>query len=105
MLRFGINPLIILIHSFIFVPQIIKNIKRGNTPGFYSQLIFGLIGINFLIPFYARMCPDNVINWRPVILYCTTSLLILTLSVIFMYMQYSLGARFFIPKYLLPGYY
>lgn len=49
------------------IPQIVRNVRNGNSPGFEPQFIFGYLLIRFFIPFYERLCPDNHFLLMPMV--------------------------------------
>lgn len=50
---------LIILQNLILLPQIVRNARIGNNPGFSSFYIFGYLGTRFMIPFYERGCPAN----------------------------------------------
>ena len=41
----------------LYVPQIVKNVRNGNRPYFYTSYIIGLLGMKIALPLYNRGCP------------------------------------------------
>lgn len=48
---------IILQSSLIFLPQIIKNVRKGNNPHFYKSYILGVLGLRMVLVLYYKGCP------------------------------------------------
>lgn len=47
-----------LIQPFlVYIPQIVKNVRKGNNPQFYKSYILGLLGIRVILPIYYKGCP------------------------------------------------
>ena len=94
---FVFHPVIILISSFIFFPQIINNLgiqlQEFDTD---YLMFFGLP--RFLIFLYIRGCPYNIQELAPSPYMMGFSALVLTLSILVIYFQIHYGSYFFVPR-------
>lgn len=58
----------IIIPLWLFVPQIIKNVRNRGVPQIYYSYYFGLLGIQVIEPLYAYSCSSNIYLLEPSIL-------------------------------------
>lgn len=49
---FSFDGWMIVFQNLIYLPQIVHNIRRGNSPGFYASYVLGYLGLRMLIPLY-----------------------------------------------------
>ena len=57
----------IICQSLILVPQIVRNVRNGNNPGFEPAYVLGYLSMRFFIPFYERLCPKNHFLLMPMV--------------------------------------
>lgn len=49
---------VLIIQPFlVYMPQIVKNVKKGNNPHFYKSYIFGVLGLRMVLVLYYKGCP------------------------------------------------
>lgn len=48
---------IILQPFLIYVPQIVKNVRKGNNAHFYKSFIMGVLGMRMFVVLYYKGCP------------------------------------------------
>lgn len=93
------------LQAFIFLPQIIHNVRKGNNPQFYYYFILGVLGMRVILPVYYRGCPDNIYMIQPDPTFCIIWSTMFAIQILVLLIQKFLGPRFFIPRKLIPGHY
>ncbi|EAS01841.3 zinc finger, C3HC4 type (RING finger) protein (macronuclear) [Tetrahymena thermophila SB210] len=84
--------------NLYFVPQIIRNVRRGQQVKVCKSYVFGFMMIRSLILLYYRGCPENIAKLSPQYSTCIGIVVIIIAQVLFLYAQEYFGPRFFIPK-------
>lgn len=93
------------VQSFLFLPQIIHNVRKGNNPQFYYYFILGVLGMRVVLPIYYRGCPDNIYMIQPDTTFCIVWSTLFGIQILTLFIQKLFGPRFFIPKKFIPGHY
>ena len=94
----------VVVNSLFLLPQIIHNAYEGIKPGFYFSYIATIITSQFYMIYY-KGCPENILSVSPNYYACLGIVISLGAQIAILYLQHRLGARFFIPKKCIPGYY
>lgn len=93
------------LQAFLFLPQIVHNVRKGNNPQFYSAYVLGLLGMRLVLPLYYRGCPDNIYIIQPDTAFCIVWSSLFAIQIATLFIQKQCGPRFFIPKKFIPGHY
>ncbi|KAJ1849474.1 hypothetical protein LPJ73_003722 [Coemansia sp. RSA 2703] len=96
--------LLLLTSYSYWVPQIIRNARRGTSRGLRKDYLLGTTLLNLIFPLYAFACPESLSLNAPsafvwaLVAYSFAQVLVLLL-------QDLLGPRFFVPASMLPEVY
>ena len=93
------------LQAFLFLPQIIHNVRKGNNPQFYVYYIIGMLGLRVILPLYYRGCPENIYIISPNLAFCVIWSSLFVVQILVLLIQHICGPRFFIPKAFIPGHY
>ena len=93
------------LQAFLFLPQIVHNVVKGNNPQFYYAYILGLLGMRLVLPLYYRGCSDNIYQIEPNLAFCVVWASLFVIQILILLIQNKCGPRFFIPNKFIPGYY
>lgn len=96
---FTFHPLLILVTSFIYVPQIISNLHIQIHELDISYIILFVLP-RFFIYYYYRIYPSNIEGLKPYPIIMGISFFILIASIIIIYLQGQYGSFFFLPNCL-----
>ncbi|EGR34005.1 zinc finger protein, putative [Ichthyophthirius multifiliis] len=80
------------------IPQIIHNYMKGNQVEYNFYYIFGILFLRVIEPIYIRGCPENIFGYAPHYQFCIIWTSLFIIQIFFIYLQYKLGPRFFIPR-------
>jgi hypothetical protein len=105
MIRWGLEPLFLLLQGLFLLPQVAKNCYRGSGAGFYPYFYYGMLGPNMCVSIYLRSCPENVERMQPVSWFMLALVGLHALACTLLYLQHQHGPRFFVPRCLIPNYY
>lgn len=94
----------LLLQSLALVPQIIHNVINVSKARFDRNYITCLLIGHFYI-FYYKAVPYNVLNNAPNYTLSAVMALLIVLQLIVLYFQSKRSSRFFLPKWMIPGYY
>jgi len=92
---------VFVLYSFL-IPQIVCNATRDSNKALNWQYVIGAVCTRLLIPLYFYGCPYNFIHAEPDYTFLSYLLSWVLLQVIVLFLQDSLGPRFFIPRRCLP---
>ncbi|KAE8249287.1 hypothetical protein A4X13_0g5267 [Tilletia indica] len=89
-----------VLYSF-WIPQIMRNVRRGSRRPFPRKYIIGMTACRCLMPLYFWQCPNNIFFWEPTPLIW---ILIgyLWAQAIILLLQDELGPAFFLPARFQP---
>lgn len=93
------------LQAFLFLPQIVHNVRKGNNPQFYAAYVLGLLGMRLVLPLYYRGCPDNIYVIEPDTAFCIVWSSLFAIQIATLFIQKQCGPRFFIPRKFIPGHY
>lgn len=96
---FIFHPILILVVSFIYVPQIISNLNIQVHQLDKSYILLFMLP-RFFIYYYYRIYPFNIEGLKPYPIIMGISFLILVMSIIIIYLQGQYGSFFFLPSCL-----
>ncbi|KAG6873506.1 hypothetical protein C0995_014774 [Termitomyces sp. Mi166 len=100
--RVILSPLLSMVfvaitYSFIWLPQIIRSIRRGRTSGLSKEYIIGTTICRLYLALYFLACPKNVLDVEPRRwVYVLTAFVCLQGTIVML--QDWLGPNFFLPK-------
>jgi hypothetical protein len=95
----------LLLQSLVLMPQIIHNainVTRARACFDWNYLTCLLIGHFYL--FYYKAYPYNAMESSPVYMLCSIMVTLIVLQLIILYYQSKKGSRFFLAKWMIPGY-
>ena len=93
----------LMLQSLVLIPQILHNIINVNKAKFdLSYLACLLIGHFYL--FYYKGYPNNIMANSPNYLFCSIMVGLIALQLLIIYFQSKRSSKFFLPKWLIPGY-
>ncbi|KAJ7565512.1 hypothetical protein O6H91_02G063600 [Diphasiastrum complanatum] len=96
-----LHYILFLLYSF-WIPQIVSNVKRDSRKPLHVHYIVGITATRLAIPLYIFGCPKNFLRLKTDIVWCTCLVAFLVLQALVLLLQHYLGARWFIPRQLLP---
>ncbi|WBW71936.1 Golgi Dsc E3 ligase complex subunit Dsc1 [Schizosaccharomyces osmophilus] len=97
-----ISTLLFTCYSF-WVPQIIRNVKQGTSRSFSWVYIIGLSLSRMYLPTFIFLYSETTLKFTPKYTYALALGLWMSLQVLVLFAQDTLGARFFLPKKLFPS--
>mmetsp|Transcript_13440 Transcript_13440/g.25324 ORF Transcript_13440/g.25324 Transcript_13440/m.25324 type:complete len:532 (-) Transcript_13440:881-2476(-) len=96
--------LILVVHSS-WIPQIVRNAVHGYRKSWRFQITLKLILARYALLFYIFGCPANFLSWRPKYWYVGVLFILMVTQVTLLWLQMSLGPRFFVPQRFRPQIY
>lgn len=93
--------ILFLLYSF-WIPQIITNVVRDTRKPLHPHYIVGMTITRLAIPLYAFGCPKNFMRVEIDIHWCICLAIFLAFQALILLLQHYLGARWFIPRQILP---
>ncbi|XP_011100360.1 transmembrane E3 ubiquitin-protein ligase 1 [Sesamum indicum] len=93
--------IILLLYSF-WIPQIVTNVVRDSRKPLHPHYILGMTITRIAIPLYAFGCPHNFMRIEPDRGWCICLALFTGLQACILLLQHYFGARWFIPRQILP---
>lgn len=98
MWKYFLHPYFIVLNSLILFPQIYHNCNQPIVVSFDTNFLIFFSAIKYLIFFYFRGCPVNIILLKYNYLFSFFGLFLLLASIVIIFLQSRLGANFFIPR-------
>jgi hypothetical protein len=93
----------LLLQSLVLTPQIIHNVINLSRARFdWNYITCLLIGHFYL--FYYKGIPYNLMKNSPDYTMCSVMITLIVLQLIILYYQSKKSTRYFLPKWLIPGY-
>ncbi|KAG7444427.1 uncharacterized protein BT62DRAFT_987876 [Guyanagaster necrorhizus] len=85
-----------LTYSFIWLPQIIRSVRRGRSSGFSKEYVIATTGCRLSLGMYFLACPKNVLDVDPRSWACYLAAFV-CLQALIVILQDELGPAFFLP--------
>ena len=98
MWRYFVSVYLVLLNSFVLVPQIIHNIRSAEPPSFNKYFLILFSSLKYLIFFYMRGCPTNILQIRYFYFVPFVGFFIIIVSLLILHHQDNYGPRGFLPK-------
>ncbi|GLJ15429.1 hypothetical protein SUGI_0253310 [Cryptomeria japonica] len=96
-----LRSILLVLYSF-WLPQIITNIIRDTRKPLHPHYIVGMTLTRLAVPLYAFGCPRNFMRVDIDIKWCICLTIFLGFQALILLLQHYLGARWFIPRQILP---
>ncbi|EPX75199.1 ubiquitin-protein ligase E3 [Schizosaccharomyces octosporus yFS286] len=97
-----ISTLLFASYSF-WVPQIIQNVKQGTSRSFSWVYILGLSLSRMYLPTFIFLFSETTLKFTPKYSHALALAFWMSLQVLILFAQDTLGPRFFLPKKLFPS--
>ena len=98
MWRYFLNINLVLLNSFVLVPQILHHIQSPEPPTFNKSFLVMFTALKYLIFMYLRGCPNNILQIRYYYCLPLMGLAVIFVSWMLLYHQENYGSRGFLPK-------
>lgn len=89
------------------LPQVVKNVRQGfgGDDGFDVWYVLGFLCTRAFLTLYKFGCPNNYLKIKPFAWLASLLAVLFILQVTILKLQSMWSARFFVPKFLRPGFY
>ena len=104
MWKYFLHRYFVLLNSLILLPQIYHNFVKPTIVSFDKNFFILFSAIKYLIFFYFRGCPVNIMMLKYYYFDSTLGLFILVVSILVLFLQSRLGGKFFVPRAFLRTY-